>query len=363
MNRENAMIGIIGGYGSVGRWAVKSLSKHMDEIIKVGGRSKTAYEMCVERHQLKHTEFAKVDFADLNSVRQFAKGCRLILNCAGPTFGRSLKVADTVLGLGSCYVDVGFDNHMDELFKRYNNRNLLCKAGAIPGLSGLLPRYLANKLGQAEQVVVYYSALGKFSKTASEDYLNGIFGSGIAVTGKRKEVERKLLPLSSQESYLYPYYDSECDYVSRSLQPASCKWFMALEGESSNMFMSNAGELYLQNQERAIAGLCDASYADTLSNSEYAGFVVQTSGIGNGMDMCQTLYLKAPSPEYLTGTATAAAVLLTDKYCGLTGGSELSMIQDVEGYLEILKEIGTAIEIRIETGTIADLLIQEEGEI
>lgn len=357
------MIGIIGGYGSVGQWAAKSLTEHMEDMIRVGGRNKAVYAMCAERHQLIHTEFARVDFTDLDSVRQFAKGCRLILNCAGPAFGRSLKVADTILNMGSCYVDVGFDNHMDELFKQYDNRNLLCKAGAIPGLSGLLPRYLAERVQQADQVEVYYSALGKFSKTASEDYLNGIFGNGTAVTGKRKEAERKLLPLSSQESYLYPYYDSECDYVSQSIQPAGCKWFMTLEGESTNMFMSNAAELYVRNKERAIEGLRDASYADTLGKNEYAGFAVQVSGTVSDMDICQTLYLKAPSPEYLTGTAAAAAVLLTDKYCGLTGGSELSMIQDVEGYLEILKEIGKAIEIRIETGTIADLLIQEEGEI
>lgn len=357
------MIGIIGGYGSVGQWAVKSLAEHMEDMIRVGGRSKAGYEMCAERNQLNHTEFARVDFTDLDSVRQFAKGCRLILNCAGPTFGRSLKAADAVLSMGSYFVDVGFDNHMDELFKQYNNRNLLCKAGAIPGLSGLLPRYLAKTLRQADKVEVYYSALGKFSKTASEDYLNGIFRNGRAIPGRRREAERKFLPLSHQESYLYPYYDSECDYVSRSLQPAGCKWFMALEGESTNMFMSNAGEIYGKNQESAIESLCDTSYADTLGRNEYAGFLVQATGIGRDREMSRTLYLKAPSPEYLTGTAAAAAVLLTDQYQGLTGGSELSMIQDVDGYLDILKEIGTAIEIRIETGTIADLLIQEEGEI
>ena len=358
------MIGIIGGSGNVGQWATRILSHYSTTDIKVGGRNKKKFEDLANLlSDNAHVEFKQVDFRDICSVKNFAENCTIILNCAGPTYNHASGLAEVILNMGIGYVDVGYGKRMDEINGSFRERRILYKAGSIPGLSGILPRYLAQQFEEVSQMEIYYCALGKFTKTAASDYLNGIFDGIEELPVKRREARRKLLPLSMNETYLYPYYDEECKYVEQYIKCSGSKWFMALEGESINKFMSMAFDNYKMDFDKAVDNLCLATYVDTLGRTEYAGFVIQISGVSKGKHITRTLQVKAPNAEYMTGTVAAASVLLMENKGELKFGGDMGRIAEVNDFIEILKRVGDRLQISVGTKSIEDLVVVEEGEI
>ena len=358
------MIGIIGGGGNVGQWATQALTRFSSAYIKVGGRNKEQFEKLARSlPDNAAVEFRQVDFKNIHSVKQFAEDCTIILNCAGPTYNHASELAEAVLNMGIGYVDVGYGKAMDQIFKRYGDKRILCKAGAIPGLSGVLPKYLAQQFEEIHQIEVYYCALGKFTKTAAADYLDGVFDNRMELPSKRREARRKLLPLSINEAYLYPYYDEECEHVERITKCNVSKWFMALEGECTHNFMNTAADSYKMDSDKAVEDLCLATYVDTLGRTEYAGFVIQISGETAGKHMIRTMQVKAPTAEYMTGTVAAASALLLDHTKELKIGGELGKIKEVNEFFSILDRIGQRLLISIVDKSIEDLTAVEEGEI
>lgn len=358
------MIGIIGGYGNVGQWAARALLRYADKRIRVGGRNEERFRTWANTLSDSGTvEFMHVDFRDINSVKQFAEGCTIILNCSGPTYSCSSKLAEVILSMGIGYVDAGYDRAMSRIYEKFGDGKVLCKAGAIPGLSGLLPMYLAQQFDKVNQIEVYYCALGKFTKTAATDYLNGIFGNRTKVPLKRREEKRKLLPFSAEEAYLYPYYDEECEHVQQITKCDMSRWFMALAGECTNKFMFTAVDSYKADPDKAVKDLCMAAYVDTLGRSEYAGFVIQISGEAAGKQIIRTLLVKAPTAEYMTGIAAAASVILLNDKKELDVGGEPGKIKDVREFFEIFRRIGRELQINIQAESIEDLMAVEEGEI
>lgn len=358
------MIGIIGGSGNVGQWATQALLRDSGTGIRVGGRHEEKFNNLTDLlSDHAAAEFRRVDFRDSNSVKQFAGDCTVILNCSGPAYHHASELAEVILNMGIGYVDVGYGKDMDYIYEKYGDDRILCKAGAIPGLSGVLPKYLAQRFEAVSQIEVYYCALGKFTKTAAADYLDGVFGSRAELPSKRRAVSRKLLPLSVNETYLYPYYDEECEHVERITKCHASRWFMALEGECTNQFMSMAADKYKTDFDKAVEELCMATYVDTLGRTEYAGFVIQISGAAAGKRMIRTLQVKAPTAEYLTGTAAAASALLLNNKRNMEVGGELGKINEVNEFFEIWERIGPKLQISMEAKAIEELTAVEEGEI
>lgn len=358
------MIGIIGGSGNVGQRATQALSRYSGTCIRVGGRHEEQFKnLASSLPDNAAVEFRQVDFKDIHSVKQFAEDCTIILNCSGPIYNHASELAEAILNLGIGYVDVGYGKAMNQIFERFGDKRILCKAGAIPGLSGFLPKYLAQQFGEVSQIEVYYCALGKFTKTAAADYLDGVFGSRRELPSKRREARKKLLPLSVNEAYLYPYYDEECENVERITKCNVSKWFMALEGECTNKFMVTAADNYKADYDKAVEDLCLAAYVDTLGRTEYAGFVIQISGKTAGKHIIRTLQVKAPTAEYMTGTVAAASTLLLNNKRELEVGGELGKIKEVNEFFAILGKIGQELQVSMESKSIEDLTAFEEGEI
>lgn len=109
-------------------------------------------------------------FQNIHSVKHLLR-IAIILNCAGPgsiIMHPNWKSSGIEQELG---MDVGYGKVDDQIFKRYGDKRILCKAGAIPGLSGRVkPKYLAQQFEEIHQIEAYYCALGKFTKTAAADY-------------------------------------------------------------------------------------------------------------------------------------------------------------------------------------------------
>lgn len=356
------MIGIIGGYGNIGQWAATLLYENLQESIKIGGRSREKFDSFIKINKLPKAQYQYADIDDKKSIQEFASGCTSVLNCAGPTYDKSSGLGQIMRSMNIKYADVGYASKQQTDMEN-NQSNILCKAGAIPGLSGLLPRYLAMKFDKVFSMEFYYQALGRFTKTAAEDYLKGIFINTKGEMPRKRECETRLLPLSSTAVNLYPYYDGESDYVRRKLSLDTGQWFMALEGECTKNFMNRMGALLTGNKGKIIEELCNATYIDTLGRKDYAGFVIQMKGEKDGKQKVKTLLLKGDSPEYLTGAVAASAVIAMERMTINTETGELYSMDKVQEFMQILEKIGQGIQIHIENKSIEELLVTEEGEI
>uniref|UniRef100_UPI0004CC23E1 saccharopine dehydrogenase NADP-binding domain-containing protein n=1 Tax=Streptomyces exfoliatus TaxID=1905 RepID=UPI0004CC23E1 len=83
--RRAPLIGIIGGYGAVGRSAARSLAAQGRFRLRLGGREGGAARPCAPRLAAP-AEAMAVDAGDARSLGRFSQGCRTVLNCAGPAY-------------------------------------------------------------------------------------------------------------------------------------------------------------------------------------------------------------------------------------------------------------------------------------
>lgn len=132
-------IGVIGSHGAVGRVLVALLRSAGYEVV-CGNRTRRGSD----------EDAVVVDAHEPDSVRRFARGCRALVNCAGPSYLIADRVA-AALPESVVYVDPFGGN----LFEGYRGQGLrIVNAGCTPGLSGLLVRHLASRLDVCSAVTV-----------------------------------------------------------------------------------------------------------------------------------------------------------------------------------------------------------------
>ncbi len=143
------MIGVIGGTGRVGRECLRYLHEHTDCGLLVGGRK-------LPREPLPGS-FRLVDVFDEGSLARFCGQCSLIVNCAGPASAVRERAAVAALAGGCHYVDPGGYTPLFSLLSsrvqeiRARGLTFLLTLGILPGLSELLPVYVAQEdFDQAE---------------------------------------------------------------------------------------------------------------------------------------------------------------------------------------------------------------------
>jgi saccharopine dehydrogenase-like NADP-dependent oxidoreductase len=156
-------IGVIGGYGSVGRATVAQLRAWGLGPIVVAGRDPTKADVMV----------------DINEPATFERFCaslRLVINCAASSSRIRAMVADAAAANSVPYVDPGGDEPVYELLSgRAHAEPVVLSAGMLPGLTGLLPRQLVVERGS--RLVCYVGGQDRFSLGAATDYLAVVNGS------------------------------------------------------------------------------------------------------------------------------------------------------------------------------------------
>jgi hypothetical protein len=132
-------IGVIGSHGAVGRRLVELLRQTGCEVV-CGNRTR--------RSPAEQT--AIIDARRPETIRGFAQGHEVVVNCAGPSYLIKDSVA-AALPAGVIYVDPfggnAFDGYAGE-------RACVINVGCTPGLSGLLTRHLARLFDDCESVTV-----------------------------------------------------------------------------------------------------------------------------------------------------------------------------------------------------------------
>lgn len=367
------MIGIVGGYGDVGRHVAKTLLDHSLPI-RIGGRNALSLRQC-DDEMLTNAEWTNVDITDEKSVRLFIADCDLIVNCVGPSYRTSARLAEICWQEGVNLVDAGYDPRMDKMreLRTSPTVSIVYAAGTSPGLTGLLPRWMARSYQKLTSLVVYYGGLGKFTKAAAEDYLAGMENGYSEPLAAWKEGAKRTSALSRQtgimlpsfvrEVGVYPYFDAEAAFVARSIGIDDGEWYLAVDGERMLAALPEARAMYGADSEKAANMLCQATALDAAGRSPYMNILVQMSGVDHGGDLTRTLLLNADSPTRLTGTTVAATALAIRSGAIPPGICPLSEIPDPVPVMTNVQEADTIKVLNILPYSIQSLLQEVEGEL
>jgi hypothetical protein len=313
------LIGVIGAYGGVGTGAARQLHAWGHRPLRLGGRSpQRAQRLAAVLGDGTHA--VAVDAADPASLAEFCRGCRLVVNCAGPSLVIGDAVARATLAAGADYVAAGGDEPLHELLTVPGavprDRTALLSAGMLPGLSALLPRALATELEQPTCLTLYAGGLGRFTPGAASDYVaSAASGYGIPCAAWRGGAiaHNALVPLSDASLPFFPGSVTAFPYVSRELERVATQ--IGLRDASS--YTVFVGDHVLRAIERpshedadalaaAAAALGDAAELDLFGRDPFQLFVVRLDDAG-GHARSRTLVLHASDPIGLTGAAVAVA--------------------------------------------------------
>ncbi len=308
------MIGVIGGYGKVGSFSCKYLKENSCEKLRIGGRD-TSHAPLEFKTEFPNAEWQSVDATDSKNLEAFFDGCACILDAATLSEDSSRRMDSIAQEARIPLVHLGLSG-----FQKSPSRiPILYGAGSIPGLSGLLPQYLAKQFDRVRTLHFFYGGVGTFSQTAAKDYLDGIFedsnhsmvywkdGKTIASPPQDDvpaEWKSRFSPCKA-----FPYFDAESRSVAEKLHLSEGHWQMCICGERTLKVLESARFHYRQNPGKTLEDLLIANRLDTFGVNGNAAFLCQMEGEIRGETLSKTLNLSGISSEALTGKVAAIAAM------------------------------------------------------
>ncbi len=308
-------IGVLGGYGQVGRAAVAQLAAWGESPVIVGGRHP---ERAVELPGAADIE--QLDVNDPVPLARFCRRCHVVVNCAGPSSLLLDRVAKVAWRSGADYVDAGGDDGLFRLLSGGNgaepHRTAVLSAGLLPGLTGLLPRILSvDGIEEPSGLVGYVGGLDRFTLTAATDYAASVangFGQSRAAWRDGHRVERVLSPVTAMELPFFkdpvaahPYLSTEMERAAASLNLRTVTFYNVFAGPHLGAALGQ-----LAGDGRAMATrLVEASELDTFGRDCYQRLVFQLDGTRRGHPETKTVVLSGSSAGELTATMVAMATV------------------------------------------------------
>src|SRR5215204_182219 len=211
---------IIGGYGTVGRRVAADLAPDYPGRVVVAGRS--AEKAAQLGAELGHgARGRRVDVGDPDSVEAALEGVGLVISCIDQPEPHLLRAA---IARGLAYTDVAphlMTRRPTEAIKAEATRSgarIVLGSGLAPGISSLLARLGADRVGAVEKVEVgVLLSVGDAYGPASRAYLLEELSLPYAVWTEGREVPARPFggyarvlfppPLGRRKAYLFPFSD------------------------------------------------------------------------------------------------------------------------------------------------------------
>lgn len=379
-------LAVLGGYGDVGHeasraWLRLRALSGADARLRIGGRDLQAARECAERLRVSASESGRaartitieamaVDLFDAESLRAFVGGSRAVLNCAGPSHRIGDRVARATLAAGADYIDAAGDDALHALLDpadyQSSGRRALLSAGMQPGLSALLPRWLATHLPRPLRLTSYLGLNDRFTAVAADDYLHGAAdGNSEPLAawrdrGRRAGASRRqrdtTLPFFNGPVAVLPYLNREGERLARVLNLRDGDWHSAIEGRHVLAAFDRAHAL---PREEAIALLRHASALDLAGRRPTATLLCQLDGENSSV----SVLLRAPGNAALSGGFAAVAVQAALSESIAPGRHYAAMAMDPAGSLQALRDCGAVEVLNRFDGPLPCEALTEEGAL
>lgn len=283
------VVAVLGAYGAVGRATARALHGH---VLRLGGRDPEATRALAAELE---SEAWPVDLWDDDALAGFCAGVSLVVNAAGPSFQVLDRVARVALAAGADYVDPGGDQPLyDRLVGEPDGgRVVVLNAGLMPGLTAVLPRWLAGRLGEpAQSMTTYVGLVDRFTPVGAAEYLltlGGGHGEAQAVWRGGSRLSHAAAPQTEVELpgfpgrvALHPYLSLETERTARDLGLDRVDWWNVFDGAghvvtalSRLQGAMRGGEL-----ESAALELCAAARLDLFGQPPYQRIDCAMVGVG-----------------------------------------------------------------------------------
>ena len=316
------LVGVLGATGAVGREVTRLLTASGRTRIRLGGRRREPLETVAA--DAGRTEVMTVDLDDRRALAGFCDGCRIVLNCAGPSFRILDLVARAAFAAGSDYVDPGGDHPLYERLTHDpppSGRTAIVTAGMMPGLSGLLPRWLARQgFDTTRRLTAYVGGRGRLTWGTAADY---VLSAGAAADGALAawrhgaSAPRALEPLVDVEVPFFPgrvtarpFLSEETETLARELGLADVAWYNVFQGAHMLAVLRRLTPgRTSQDLAMPVEELCRAAELDLFGETTYQLLVFVLEGEAVGTTVRRTLLVRAVDAQALTGTVTTLAAM------------------------------------------------------
>ncbi len=366
------MIGIIGGYGEVGINATRLLVKWNKQPIKVGGRNPEKAKEKFEK-EFPEVSWVFVNVSDDNSLEAFIKGCNVVVNCVGPSHKVSSRVAKICLCHSCHHIDAGVDKVLEGMHSIQTDVSIRYGAGTTPGLTGILPQWMAQELDTVNSLILFTGALDRFTVSGAEDYLVGVLEDAnepLAAwrNGKKKSSVLKrqsgiTVPFFPREVTVFPFFDTESLVVARNLDLINGDWNLVIDGTHVPATLNSVRSHFYKNPKEAIKKLCLAADLDLAGRQTYFNLIVQLEGVKDRKPCIRTAILQMDRMSVLTGAITAIACISIVEDKVPSGIGAVAELPHPERIMERLMAYGIVTDFKILETSIADLLEEVEGEL
>lgn len=311
------VIGLVGCGGAVGSAAAEFLTE--GGIRLRGGR---------RRVQGRHDgcfEIMAVDAEDCHALARFCDGCRVIVNCAGPSFLIGDRVARAAAAAGSDYVDAFGGGRLERLLASWAEPDgpaFIVSAGVFPGLSGLLPRWLARQdFDQVERLRVFAGGREHCTPAGGADVLlsaldgfgtpGAVWAKDCVLAGAAPALENAEIPGFPGRVHAQPFLSREMERIAGALGLAGAEWYNVTPSPLIPEAIARAcGRLEGgENLAEAVAELVRIADLEMAGRAPYYVMAAEMAGRRQGRAASRRVVLRAADSYRLSGAVAALAAL------------------------------------------------------
>lgn len=322
------MIGVAGATGSVGRWAVRELSRMGVGPLRLGGRqARTLAEVATK---VAGAEVHPFDLEDAQGTARFCAGCTVVLNCAGPSYLILDTLARAAAASGAAYVNVSGDEPVHRRLCVSGGAGTavlstaVLSAGMLPGLSALLPRWMAGGLDGVDWLSCYVGGLERCSPSSATDMILSMQTGdgedyGQALAGWRHgRVEPRVLrpakdvdvPFFPDPVSTHPFLSGESARLGASLGAGSLDFWNVFVGDRLVNAFTRMRTRPPQGEglTSAVQELTRAAELDLFGRKPYYALVFEMGGELDGSAVVRTAALRTGDAYALIAAVAALAV-------------------------------------------------------
>ncbi|MER5550622.1 saccharopine dehydrogenase NADP-binding domain-containing protein [Streptomyces sp. NPDC002793] len=329
---KRPLIGVLGASGAVGRAAVHELRALGHTGLRLGGRTPSALRAIAEQNPHGLDEIVRADAEAPDGLRAFADGCDVVLNCVGPTYRLRATVASAALAAGAHCVDVAGDDPAAEDLREdgdpaRDGRTVVLSAGALPGLSSLLPRWLSRQgLDRPTALTAHCGGLETCSPTVAQDLMLSLtsggadgaaYGEPLAAVRDGRRVSRALRADEDTERPGFPgrvatqpYLSGESERLADDLGLDRLDWYNVHPGAQVRSLLGLLPGHLAEGADPADLArrLILAAELDLAGRTPYYVMDFELAGTASGRPATAGMTLRAASSYRLTAAVGALAV-------------------------------------------------------
>lgn len=323
------VIGIVGASGSVGSAALECLQGDSNLVLRAAYCTRPP-----QQPDKRRTTWSCVNIYDESALARFCSECTVVLNTAGPSTLMADRIARAADLAGAHYVDA-FGGCL--LAKRLQQsplstgRCVIHSAGIYPGLSELLPRWLADTHFDSVDLLHGWSGGREACSAASAaDVLlsthQGFGRAGAIWKGGRRITNAMVaqdfidLPGFPGRVRVQPFLSEELEGIACYLNLHDAQWGNVMASARAleviahwsgrlSLHPDTAGTGTHQNLlEQAVADLVDTARHDLLGHTAYYRLVIEMEGALASRPRRLRAVLKAKNSYQVSGAVAANAV-------------------------------------------------------